>query len=52
MTDPNLTWLFGAYGIGYLLIFMYLFLISRRELSVRRRLDALRELLGRKTERS
>jgi CcmD family protein len=41
----NLNWLFGAYGIGWLLIFGYLFLISRKEQRLRKRVSELEELI-------
>jgi hypothetical protein len=37
----NLQWLFYAYGIGIGLLFVYVFQISRRELSLRRRIAGL-----------
>ena len=43
--DGNLAWLGSAFGIGWLIIFLYLFSISRRERDVRRRVAALEELL-------
>lgn len=39
--DNNLSWLFWAYAIGWGLIFLYLFNLSRRELSLRRRISDL-----------
>jgi len=51
VTDPNLSWLFWAYGVGWVLIFGYLFWLSRREQSLRSRLARLRELLEKKPER-
>jgi CcmD family protein len=43
--DGNLSWLGAAFAIGWLIIFLYLFWISRRESAVRRRVAALEELL-------
>jgi CcmD family protein len=37
----NLNWLFYAYGIGIGLLFVYIFQISRREQSLRRRIENL-----------
>jgi hypothetical protein len=37
----NLNWLFYAYGIGIGLLFVYIFQISRREQSLRRRIAGL-----------
>lgn len=37
----NLHWLFYAYGAGWLLVFLYLFWISRREATLRRRVADL-----------
>ena len=42
----NLSWLFYAYGIGWLLIFAYLFWIGRREQSLRRRIAELQSLMN------
>jgi CcmD family protein len=39
----NLNWLFYAYGIGWLIIFGYLFQISRKESALRRKVGELRE---------
>ena len=39
----NLSWLFWAYGIGWAIIFLYLFQISRRELQLRRKIADLQE---------
>jgi hypothetical protein len=39
--DNNLSWLFWAYGIGWALIFLYLFQISRREVGLRRKIADL-----------
>jgi len=44
----NLSWLFFAYVIGMGLIFAYLFYISRREQSLRRRISELQSLLEEK----
>jgi len=41
MVDPNLSWLFWAYAIGWALIFGYLFQVSRREVSLRRKIAEL-----------
>lgn len=37
----NLSWLFWAYAIGWAIIFVYLFGISRRELTLRRKIADL-----------
>jgi hypothetical protein len=39
--DPNLSWLCWAYGIGWALIFIYLFQLSRREVNLRRKIADL-----------
>jgi hypothetical protein len=39
--DPNLSWLGWAYGIGWALIFIYLFQLSRREVTLRRKIADL-----------
>jgi hypothetical protein len=39
--DPNLSWLCWAYGIGWALIFIYLFQLSRREVTLRRKIADL-----------
>ena len=44
----NLSWLFYAYGAGWLLIFAYLFRIGRREQQLRRKVAELTELLNEK----
>jgi CcmD family protein len=41
----NLNWLFYAYGIGIGLLFVYIFQISRREQSLRRRIADLQALV-------
>jgi len=41
----NLSWLAAAFTIGWGIVFLYLFWISRKEQEVRRRVDALEELL-------
>ncbi|HUI57170.1 MAG TPA: CcmD family protein [Bryobacteraceae bacterium] len=41
----NLNWLFYAYGIGWLVIFGYLFQISRKEHSLRKRIADLQEMI-------
>jgi CcmD family protein len=48
MTDKNLSWLFYAYGAGWLLIFGYLFSIGRREHALRRKVAELQELINEK----
>lgn len=47
----NLSWLFWAYGIGWLLIFGYLVWMSRRQQSLGRRLGQLRDLIEKKSDR-
>jgi len=44
----NLSWLFWAYGAGWLLIFGYLFWMSRREHALRRKVSELQELMNEK----
>jgi hypothetical protein len=44
MSD-NLPWLAGAFIVGWVIVFIYLFSISRRERDVRQRVAALEELL-------
>ena len=44
----NLSWLFYAYGAGWLLIFAYLFWIGRREQHLRHKVAELYELLNEK----
>jgi hypothetical protein len=44
--EENLHWIFWAYGLGWALVFVYLFWISRREQDLRRRVSELRELLN------
>ena len=39
--DNNLGWLFWAYAIGWALIFLYLFQLSRRESTLRRKIADL-----------
>ena len=39
--DQNWKWLFGAYAIGWFLIFTYLFQIGRRESTLRRKIADL-----------
>ena len=41
----NLSWLAAAFTIGWGILFVYLFWISRKEQEVRRRVAALEELL-------
>lgn len=41
----NLNWLFYAYGIGWLVIFAYLFQISRKEKKLRQRIAELQEII-------
>jgi len=45
MVDPNLSWLFWGYAAGWLLIFAYLFSISRKERSLRRKVAELQEAM-------
>lgn len=51
MIDPNLSWLFWAYGIGWVLVLGYVFWLSGRERSLRQRMAQLRELLEKRPER-
>lgn len=41
----NLGWLFGAYGIGWLILFGYLFQISQKETKLRHRIAELQETI-------
>ena len=41
----NLSWLAAAFAVGWLIVFLYLFRISRREREMRRRATALEQLL-------
>lgn len=41
----NLLWLFFGFATGWTLIFLYLFLLSRKERELRRRVADLEELL-------
>lgn len=43
--DGNLSWLAGAFTIGWAIIFVYLYRIAGREREVRRRVAALEDLL-------
>jgi len=43
--NDNLPWLFGAFALGFTILFGYLFWISGKERSLRRRIAALQELL-------
>jgi len=41
----NLNWLFYAYGAGWLVIFAYLFQLSRKEGALRKNIGALQETI-------
>jgi hypothetical protein len=41
----NLSWLFWAYAIGWAIIFVYLFQISRREMALRRKIAELQAIV-------
>jgi hypothetical protein len=41
----NLSWLFWAYAIGWGIIFVYLFQISRRELALRRKIADMQAIV-------
>jgi hypothetical protein len=41
----NLNWLFWAYAIGWGIIFVYLFQISRREMTLRRKIADLQAIV-------
>lgn len=43
--NENLSWLAAAFAVGWAIVFLYLFWISRREREVRRRVAALEALL-------
>ncbi len=47
----NLSWLFYAYGIGWGLIFLYLFWISRREQTLRKQIAKLNSFLNERERR-
>ena len=47
----NLSWLFGAFAIGWALIFGYLFWMSNRERELRRKLSDLQTLLEEQPKR-
>jgi CcmD family protein len=41
----NLSWLFWGYAAGWLLIFAFLFRISQKELTLRRKISELQETI-------
>jgi CcmD family protein len=43
--DPNLGWLFWGYAVGWLLIFGYLFSISQKERTLRKKVAELQEAI-------
>lgn len=47
----NLSWLFGAFALGWALIFSYLFWIAGRERELRRRVATLRNLPDERNDR-
>lgn len=47
----NLSWLFGAFAIGWALIFGYLFWMSNREKELRRKLADLQALVEEQPKR-
>ena len=49
MTE-NLPWLFGAFSLGWLIIFGYLGWISSKERSLTRRIASLQRLLEREQD--
>jgi hypothetical protein len=49
--EENLHWLFWGYGLGWGLLFIYLFWIARREQDLRRRIAELKELLSERQHR-
>jgi CcmD family protein len=44
----NLNWLFWAYGVGWTIIFLYLFQIGRRESALRRKVADLQAMMEEK----
>lgn len=44
--EGNLRWLFAAFAVAWMLVFSYLFRISRKERELRRRIAAIEDLLG------
>jgi hypothetical protein len=48
--NGDLRWLFGAFALGWMIIFGYLAWISGKERSLRRQLAALREVFDRSQE--
>jgi CcmD family protein len=43
--NGNLEWLFAAFAVAWIVIFSYLFHISRKERALRRRVKAIEDLL-------
>jgi CcmD family protein len=43
--NGNFAWLFAAFAIAWMIVFAYLFHISRRESDLRRRVAAVEDLL-------
>jgi len=43
--DKNLSWLFWGYAAGWLLIFAYLFRISQKESTLRKKISELQEAM-------
>jgi CcmD family protein len=41
----NLSWLFWAYGAGWLLMFAFLFRISQKERTLRKKISELQETI-------
>ncbi len=46
MSEPNLSYLFAAFGITWLGFFAYLYVVSRRERELRREIEELRRVLA------
>lgn len=44
----NLTYLFGAYTAVWVLLFVYIFMLSRRNRTLQKEIDELRQLLRRR----
>ena len=51
MVDPNLNWLFYGYGVGWLLIFLYIFQIGRREHDLQKKVSELQAAMEDKWKR-
>lgn len=45
MNSPNFWYLFAAYGVIWLLVFGYVFMLIRREKAMRKEIEALKEAM-------